>query len=132
VFAIPGRVDNKLSIGPHKLIRDGATLVTNLEEVLEGLGPLPQSAIEPQLFLAPEEAEVVRSATPQAEVEREVVGVSEQQRAILLHLDEPLQVDAIIERTTLPAHQVLQELTFLSLRGLVRREGQHYARRNSG
>src|SRR4051794_6559695 len=45
VFAIPGRVDNKLSIGPHKLIRDGATLVTGLEDILEGLGPVPHSAV---------------------------------------------------------------------------------------
>jgi DNA processing protein len=127
VFAIPGRVDNKLSIGPHKLIRDGATLVTNLEEILEGLGPVPHSAIEPGLFV---ESKVAGSATPQAADKPEPVGLSEQQRAILLHLDEPLDVDAIIERTTLPAHPVLQELTFLSLRGLVRREGQHYARRN--
>jgi DNA processing protein len=131
VFAIPGRVDNKLSIGPHRLIRDGATLVTGLEDILEGLGPVPHSAVVETNFLAStSEREVAASATPQAAVRAEPVGLSDQQRSILLHLDEPLDVDAIIERTTLPAHQVLQELTFLSLRGLVRREGQHYARRN--
>jgi DNA processing protein len=47
VFAVPGRVDNKLSSGPHRLIREGATLVTCLEEIVEGLGPLPQSVQEP-------------------------------------------------------------------------------------
>lgn len=128
VFAIPGRVDNKLSIGPHKLIRDGATLVTGLEDILEGLGPIPQSAVEPTLFHSEADDEPI--AKPQAADRAESVGLSDQQRSILLHLDEPLDVDAIIERTTLPAHQVLQELTFLSLRGLVRRDGQHYARRN--
>ncbi|MBC8108805.1 MAG: DNA-protecting protein DprA [Anaerolineae bacterium] len=131
VFAIPGRVDNKLSIGPHQLIRDGATLVTGLEDILEGLGPLPHSAVvETNLFSISSAAEVAASATPQAADRAEPIGLSDRQRAILLHLDEPLDVDAIIERTTLPAHQVLQELTFLSLRGLVRREGQHYARRS--
>ena len=30
VFALPGRVDSPTSAGPHKLIRDGATLVTCL------------------------------------------------------------------------------------------------------
>ena len=44
VFALPGRVDNPLSAGPHLLIRDGATLVAKLEDILDGLGPVPQSA----------------------------------------------------------------------------------------
>src|SRR5690606_27078295 len=38
VMAIPGRVDNPLSAGPHALIRDGATLVTSLEDILDALG----------------------------------------------------------------------------------------------
>src|SRR5678815_427700 len=59
VFALPGRVDSPTSAGPHKLIRDGATLVTKLEDILEGLGPLPQEVHEVILFEAPE------SATPQ-------------------------------------------------------------------
>ncbi len=41
VFALPGRVDNPLSSGPHALIRDGAVLVTKLEDILDDLGPLP-------------------------------------------------------------------------------------------
>ena len=41
-------------------------------------------------------------------------------------------VDALVERTGLPAQAVLQELTFLSLKGVVRRiDGQTYARRRS-
>ncbi len=47
VFALPGRVDNKLSVGPHMLIRDGATLVTRLEDILDDLGPLPAAVVEP-------------------------------------------------------------------------------------
>src|SRR5262249_38618585 len=49
VFALPGRVDNKMSAGPHRLIRDGATLVRSLEDIIEGLGPLPHGAVEPTL-----------------------------------------------------------------------------------
>src|SRR5438552_538264 len=46
VFALPGRVDNALSAGPHKLIRDGAILTANLEDILQNLHPLPQEARE--------------------------------------------------------------------------------------
>src|SRR4051794_36416133 len=129
VFALPGRVDNKLSVGPHKLIRDGATLVTNLEEILEGLGPLPQGVSEVSLFdQALSEAPAPASATPP---QAAVHDVNDQQHAILKALDgEAIDVDLIIERTALPAQLVLQELTFLTLRGQVRRvEGQKYAKR---
>jgi predicted Rossmann fold nucleotide-binding protein DprA/Smf involved in DNA uptake len=40
-------------------------------------------------------------------------------------------VDVLVDRTGLAAHVILQELTFLSLKGCVRRiDGQSYARRN--
>ena len=52
---------------------------------------------------------------------------------ILLGIDiEPTTVDTIAERTTLPVHLILQELTFLSLKGAIRRvDGQSFARRQS-
>src|SRR4051812_13376117 len=53
VLALPGRVDNPLSAGPHLLIRDGATLVTNLEEILESLHPLPHDLSQPSPELTP-------------------------------------------------------------------------------
>jgi DNA processing protein len=129
VFAVPGRVDNKLSSGPHRLIREGATLVTCLEEIIEGLGPLPQSVQEPVV----NDDDAPGNATPQAaesEASSNRIELSDQQRAILGHLDdEPLEVDAIIERTSLAADAVLRELTFLSLKGMVRRiDGSHFAR----
>ena len=36
-------------------------------------------------------------------------------------------MDTIVDRTSLPAHVILQELTLLSLKGLIRRaDGQSY------
>lgn len=124
VFALPGRVDNKLSVGPHRLIREGATLVTCLEEILEGLGPLPHGVSEPV---------IEKSIEPEAPAKPQAVDVAlnDQQRAILAQLDgEPIDVDLIIERTALPAQIVLKELTFLALKGQIRRVvGQKYAKR---
>lgn len=123
VLALPGRVDNPLSAGPHKLIRDGATLVTNLEEILESLGPLPDTiatghATEPK--------------TPPAETplfaQPATVVASETQQILLRNLGhEPANVDRLIDLTNLPASQILQDLTLLTLRGAVKRvEGQGY------
>ncbi len=123
VFALPGRVDNKMSAGPHKLIRDGAALVTCLDEILEALDPLPQDALE----IAPHPQE------PETELsEPEPVGsLDESQQLILAQLeDESLAADAIIERSGLPPATVMQQLTVMSLKGLIRRvDGQTYARR---
>lgn len=47
VFAVPGRIDQPTSAGCHQLIRDGATLLTSVDEVLnelnylDGLRPAP-------------------------------------------------------------------------------------------
>jgi DNA processing protein len=129
VFAIPGRVDNPLSSGPHKLIRDGATLVTNLEDIIDGLGPLPQNATEPQLFEQPvqERTQPENKQTDDAVLDF----LTDRQRLLMQHLGkDATTVDALIERTDMAAAVVLQELTYLSLKGLVRRiDGQSYARR---
>jgi predicted Rossmann fold nucleotide-binding protein DprA/Smf involved in DNA uptake len=45
---------------------------------------------------------------------------------------DPLDIDGIIERCGLPAQVVMRELTFLSLKGVVRRvDAQHFQRRNN-
>lgn len=71
IFAVPGRIDQNTSAGCHQLIRDGATLMTGVDDLLaeldylDGLRPPPIGAkpetpgAEPALHLAPEEARVV-------------------------------------------------------------------------
>jgi DNA processing protein len=120
VFAIPGRVDNPLSAGPHRLVRDGAILTTCLQDIIDELGPLPHEAMEESVI-----SSVDSPAAPTA-----VPDLTEPQTLILscLHKD-PMIVDQIIEQTSLPAHAVLQEMTMLTLKGLVRRvEGQAFVR----
>jgi DNA processing protein len=47
IFAVPGRIDQNTSAGCHQLIRDGATLLTSVDDVLadlnylDGLRPAP-------------------------------------------------------------------------------------------
>lgn len=40
VLAVPGPVTSAMSAGSHRLVREGAVLVTRTEEVLEELGPI--------------------------------------------------------------------------------------------
>ena len=40
VFAVPGRIDSRMSFGCHKLLKDGAKLVQSVDDILDELGPL--------------------------------------------------------------------------------------------
>jgi len=121
VFAIPGQITNPMSAGPHALIRDGAVLVTSLEDIIDNLGPLPH-----QTTLPAGDAPAVEAAAP--------VMLEERQQRIVQAIDlDATSVDTIIARTELPAEIVLQELTMLSLRGVVKRvDNQKYVRKNQG
>jgi DNA processing protein len=52
VMAVPGPVTSAMSVGCHRLIRDGALLVTRSDEVLEAVAPIGMHLAEP----APREA----------------------------------------------------------------------------
>ncbi len=120
VFAIPGRIDSAMSAGPHALIRDGAVLVMTLEDIIDNLGPLPHQITSP----AP-------AASAEPEVAASPIMLDERQQRILQGIDfDPTQLDTIIARTELPAEIVMQELTMLTLRGVVKRvDGQAYVRK---
>ena len=127
MFALPGRVDNPLSIGPHQLIRDGAIFTANLDDIINGLSPLPDEVDRPiPTRAAPEE--LFTPPTPVANVE---ISLSERQQKIFDAVgQDAVSADHIIEQTGLAAHEVMQELTVLSLKGLVKRtDGQQFARK---
>lgn len=57
VYALPGRVDHPMARGAHKLIREGAQLVEDPEEVLQELGcavAVPPTSTSARAELAPE------------------------------------------------------------------------------
>ncbi len=134
VFALPGRVDNIMSAGPHKLIREGATLVRNLEDILEGLTPLSDSASAVPPAPKVEAPELPFTSVPSNENEKDKPKSQPtftDRQALLLHQfqGDAMTVDQLIEQTGLSAAAVLQELTVLSLRGLVKRvDGNTYIR----
>ncbi len=122
VMAIPGRVDNPQSAGPHKLIRQGATLVTRVEHIIEAIGPLDASIPDMPLFAHPDEPAPPPVKSP--------IALSDAQQVIVDSLSiDPQDVDAIIERSQLEVSVVLRELTLLTLKGQVKRvNGQQYVR----
>ncbi|HEX8522184.1 MAG TPA: DNA-processing protein DprA [Tepidisphaeraceae bacterium] len=130
VFAIPGRIDNPLSAGPHRLIRDGAVLTESITDILDNLGPMPDHISAPDLFSAIEEEESGSAAAAPVLISPPVdLGLTDRQRLILTHLADPAHVDALVERTALAPNEILQDLTLMSLKGIIKRvEGQTFVR----
>ncbi len=112
VFAVPGNVDSGNNRGAHRLLKEGAKLVENAEDVLSEYG------LE---SVASREGAVV--AIPPIEI-------SPEERRILemLNLD-PLPLDTIIDRANMSASDVSGLLTFLEMKRLVKRvAGPAYVR----
>tara|TARA_Y100000588_G_scaffold127149_2_gene139387 strand:- start:20967 stop:21296 length:330 start_codon:yes stop_codon:yes gene_type:complete len=64
VFKLHGPITASQSEGPHALLRDGATLVRNVEDVLDKLGlptPSKRERATVVLSLLPEEQRIVNS-----------------------------------------------------------------------
>jgi DNA processing protein len=81
VFAVPGRIDQSTSAGSNQLIKDGATMLTRVEDLLQEIqyqggrrpAPIPGGmAEEPQNDLGANEARILyhlRGGSPQTPVE---------------------------------------------------------------
>lgn len=107
VFAVPGRIDSEASLGCLDLIRDGATLIRDVDDVLNALGPLTTP--------------VQRTSTETIHKPAELQ-LSDQQRTILnLVSAEPIPIDEVMRSVAIESSRVLSTLTILEMKRLVRR-----------
>lgn len=107
VFAVPGRIDSRMSRGCHQLIRDGAKLVESIDDVLEELGPLavPTRVDEETTIRHPAELKL-----------------TDQERNVLNAIStETTDFDSILAQTKLPPARVLSTISVLEMRRLIRR-----------
>ena len=109
VFAVPGQLDSRLSSGPHRLIRDGAKLITSIDDVLEELGPMAHQVQRDNGDTIRVPAEVSLN-----EVEQQVLQAIGAQGSL---------IDEVTQKSGLPVHRVLSTLSVLEMRSLVRRVG---------
>ena len=124
VFALPGRVDQIYSRGCHKLIREGATLITGAAEIIEEMESV---ASQPSLALEFGELPACIPATKPA---APVLSGDSAKVFAALEGGDSLSPDIIAERTQLPVSVVLSTLLLLELEGhVIRKTDGSYERK---
>jgi DNA processing protein len=112
VYAVPGPIDHSGSLGPHRLIQDGAKLVCCVEDICEEIPQLRQ--VVPvvkddgrEVELTPQEGELFKILT-----------------------DDPMAVDQLIARLQWEPSRVLAVLISLEIKGLAQQlAGKRFIRK---
>lgn len=107
VFVVPGPLTHPNYRGSHRLVQQGAALVTSADDICEQLN-LPIAAVSaPQTahHFSPEEQLIVASVTAAG---------------------APLTIDKISEITQLEPHVVMQTITLLTVHGMIKEDSGRY------
>jgi DNA processing protein len=114
VFAVPGSIQSFKSIGTHTLIKQGAKLVENAQDIVEELAPIIQHNRHPARFnqdrLA---AKKVELATDEARV-YEAIG------------PYPIHIDDLVRKISIGPGKLSSILLKLELAGLIRQAPGKY------
>ncbi len=125
VFAVPGNITSKNSFGTNYLIKSGAKLVQQWQDVVNELPSEISSQILPPKITG-------KTAVKPKQQELIPADLMETERKIytLLSTDEATHIDILVEASTLSVSEVSNALLGLDLRDLIREiPGKNYVRR---
>ncbi len=114
VLVVPGPIDRPEHVGSNKLIRDGAVLVTSLDDILAEVGPL---------------ATLAGAGNPTTEQPAAAASLSSRERQLWQLLDdEPRGVDDLMRTTQIPPSALSATLLSLELKRLAKKAPGGYVR----
>ena len=120
VYGVPGNVTEPMSFAPNQLIKQGAKLVTNWQEVVEEL----PTEVRAELF--PMEA---TTAEERASLFEGSLSPTEKRLFELIRIEEPIHVDELVEKTGLSSSETLAALCEMEMRGVIRQmPGKQFVR----
>ena len=109
VFAVPGKVDSMTSVGTHRLLKQGARLVTGVEDIIEELRLRPITPVAETEDLMPASRPVRGDLSkPEGQVLAQVAS------------REPMEIDQLVSATGLSAATCSATLLQLELKRLVK------------
>ena len=108
VMAVPARIDNRMSAGCLQLIREGAILVRNVDDVLDAMSEL-----------LPKDSRRKDSPTDVPDEQNPPYSVEE--ALLMLHVDaDGISIDELVRKTKLPVEKVNVLAMMLRIKGFVR------------
>jgi len=118
VFAVPGSPLDPRAAGTNNLLKQGATLVTDVNDIVETLAPiLGRPPAPPAIELASSDETVTPAPLPD-------IGQSERDRVIEALGPSPVDIDELIRSTGVAARKVHIVLLELDLAGRLQRHGR--------
>ena len=117
VFAVPGHPLDPRAEGTNKLLKSGATMVTEAEDVLAALVPLTRSAVPHLRDDPPQRRSVPATPTP------EPLSEDERGRVVAALGPAPVDIDSVVRSTGLGIRSVQIALMELALAGRIERHG---------
>jgi len=126
VMAVPGNITSRNSIGTNYLIKSGAKLVQQWQDVVAEL----PSEIAAEIL--PPKIEKANGKNESRQEEVVPIDLSDTERKVwsLLSADEPVHIDNLLETSTLSFGDLNTALVGLDIRDLIRvLPGKNYARR---
>ena len=136
VFAVPGAIEAAGSRGTNRLIKQGAKLIENVEDILEEI--LPQAAMPPAVapLLSRHPSSDKAPADPKSSTPlcpQRIAGLGDpEQKLLLLIPHDPVGIDQLITTSGLTAQEVLNSLLVLELAGFIRQlPGKIFIRKES-
>ncbi len=135
VFAVPGEIGAAGSRGTHRLIKQGAMLIENVEDILEEI--LPQVGNPPVVFVEtstalPPEALIPDRESPLTPILRgDVAGLGDKENKLMsLITFHPVNIDTLISSSGFTAQEVLNAMLILELGGHIRQmPGKQFIRK---
>jgi DNA processing protein len=111
LFAVPGPLTSKVSIGTANLIKEGAKIVTNPEDIIN--------------FYRPKQSKVNFEEKGGKLKKRK--DLTKKEKQILKKLEvEPLEIDDLAQKMDLSADKMGVILSKMQLKGLINKEGTKY------
>jgi len=117
VFAVPGSPLDPRAAGTNNLLRQGATLVTEVSDIVDTLSPILGRTPPPPLEFASSDDPVTPAPLPD-------IGQTERERVLEALGPSPVDIDELIRATGLEARKVHIILLELDLAGRLQRHGQ--------
>ncbi|MDP3093690.1 MAG: DNA-processing protein DprA [bacterium] len=108
IFAVPGPLTSEVSQGTAKLIKDGAAVVTQAQDILSFFNI---SLTKPSLV----------------GVKTGLVRMSDLERKIMENLKrEPMEADGLARLLSLPVSKISADLSLMQIKGFIKQEGNKY------